>query len=301
MTNPTSDDATSNEKQFFNIHTTGIGYIQRAREVKAKGGRKAQPFLACTIAALVGPANDPVYRYFDVKVSGAEAKNLVQGYIGIDDPNKRPLVRFRLGDLWVDAFIRPKGDRKGEPAASLKARLLKAELIDPEALGQVEYHALITHGIGYLNHPKEVTPTHGDAFLACTIAALSGAVDVDELDYRYIDTVVTTTDAQQLVRRCVQAVEAEGKVLIAFRLNDMKAEPYIRTQGERAGEAAASLKSKLIHIGLIKVDGKQVYPVKAEPEVPAASTMDDGGDTVDHGSNPSTEPALPDMAVKGTC
>src|SRR3546814_8865642 len=69
-------------------------------------------FLACTIAALVGSAKDPSYRYFDVKVSGAEAKKLVQRYIGVDDPKQRPLVRFRLGDLWGDAYIRDKGDRK---------------------------------------------------------------------------------------------------------------------------------------------------------------------------------------------
>ncbi|WP_334109179.1 DUF3577 domain-containing protein, partial [Methylobacillus sp.] len=47
-------NATSNEKSYFDLHTSGIGYIQRAREVPVRGGRRAQPFLACTIAALVG-------------------------------------------------------------------------------------------------------------------------------------------------------------------------------------------------------------------------------------------------------
>src|SRR3546814_7167765 len=95
-------------------------------------------FLACTIAALVGSARDPSYRYFDVKVSGAEAKKLVQRYIGVDDPKQRPLVRFRLGDLWGDAYIRDKGEQKGQAAASLKARLLKAELIDRAELASIE-------------------------------------------------------------------------------------------------------------------------------------------------------------------
>jgi hypothetical protein len=255
----------SNQKSYFDIHTSGIGYIQRAREVPVKGGRKAQPFLACTIAALVGSAKDPVLRYFDVKVSGTEAKKLVQHYIGVDDPQHRPLVRFRLGDLWVDPFIRPSGEHKGKAAASLKARLLKAELIDRAELVQVEQHELITHGIGYLNRPKNVTPKDGDPFLACSIGALAGPVD--DPDYRYIETIVTNTDAQHLVRRCVQAVEAEKKVLIAFKLNDMRADPYLRTKGEKAGEAAATLVSKLIHIGLVKVDGEQVYPLKSEAPV----------------------------------
>ena len=106
-------NTTSNEKSYFDLHTSGIGYIQRVREVPVRGGRRAQPFLACTVAALAGSAKDPSYRYFDVKVSGAEAKKLVERYIGVDDPKQRPLVRFRLGDLWGDAYIRDKGEHKG--------------------------------------------------------------------------------------------------------------------------------------------------------------------------------------------
>lgn len=249
---------TSNEKSYFDLHTSGIGYIQRAREVPVRGGRRAQPFLACTIAALVGPARAPSYRYFDVKVSGSEAKALVEHYIGVDDPKQRPLVRFRLGDLWGDAYIRDKGEQKGQAAASLKARLLKAELIDRAELISIEQHELITRGIGYLNRPKDVTPKDGDAFLACSIAALAGPVN--EPDYRYFDTIVSTSEAEHLVRRCVQAIEGDRKVLIAFRLNDMKIDSYIRTKGEHAGEPAAGLQSTLVHIGLIKIDGNQVYP-----------------------------------------
>lgn len=262
-------NTTSNEKSYFDLHTSGIGYLQRAREVPVKGGRRAQPFLAVTIAAFVGSAKDPSYRYFDVKVSGAEAKKLVERYIGVDEPRQRPLVRFRIGDLWGDAYIRPNGERKGEAAASLKGRLLKAELIDRSELAQIEQHELITRGIGYLNRPQEVTPKNGEPFLSCSIAALAGPVD--EPEYRYIDSIVTTEDAQHLVRRCVQAVEAERKVLIAFRLNDMKVDPYIRTKGEHAGEAAASLESTLVHIGLIKVDGQKVYPATAENTEPVSA------------------------------
>jgi len=285
MTTAVSTTAVPNQKSYFDLHTFGIGYVQRAREVPVKGGRKAQPFLACTIAALVGPAKEPVCRYFDVKVSGSEAKKLVQRYVGVDDPKQRPLVRFRVGDLWVDPFIRPKGDQQGKPAASLKARLLKAELLDRSELADIGQYELITRGIGYLNRPKEVTPPDGDPFLSCSIAALSGPIN--DPDYRYIETIVVNADARHLVRRCVQAVEAEKKVLIAFRLNDMKADPYIRTKGEKAGEAAATLESKLIHVGLIKIDGQQVYPEKskttASPDAPAteqtASVEDDNGAT----------------------
>ena len=262
-------NTTSNQaKSYFDLHTSGIGFLQRAREVHVED---ADPYLSVTVAALVGPKADPVYRYFDVRVSGAEAQELVSKYIGVDDPKRRPLVRFRIGDSWPDAYIRPRGERKGEVAASLKGRLLKAEMIDRVELAKIEQHELITRGIGYLSRPIEVKRNEGEPFVACTIAALTGKVDAKKRRYRYFDTVVTTEDAQDLVRQYAQAVEADRKVLIAFRLNDMTADPYIRTKGEKAGQPAASLKSTLVHIGLIKVDGQQVYPAApAEAETPPA-------------------------------
>ena len=42
-------------------------------------------------------------------------------------------------------------------------------------------------------------------------------------------------------------------------------------KGERAGEPGASLESTLVHIGLIKIDGTQVYPTsQAQAEAPQA-------------------------------
>ncbi|WP_080762635.1 DUF3577 domain-containing protein [Dickeya fangzhongdai] len=263
----------SSPKGYFDLHTSGIGYLQRIREVPVRGGRRAQPFIACTIAALIGPASNPIKRYFDVKVSGSDAQKLVAPYLGANEQKTRLLVHFRIGDLWGDAFIRPGGENKGQPAGSLKGRLLKAEPIDHAELAQIEYHELVTRGIGYLNNPKEVTPKDAAPFLACIIGALTGPVD--EPEYRYIDTTVTVADAQHLVRRCVEAIKAKRKVLVAFRLNDMKADAYIRTKGEHAGEPAVSLRSKLIHISLIKVDGQQVYPVAAQAQEEAGV-----GDTV---------------------
>ncbi|MFT0546130.1 DUF3577 domain-containing protein [Allopusillimonas ginsengisoli] len=284
----------SNTQSYFDLHTSGIGYLQRVRMVPVRGGRRSEPFLACTIAALVGPAKDSTLRYFDLKVSGADAKTLVQRYVGVADPNLRPLVRFRLGDLWGDAYLRTSGEREGEPAGSLKGRLLKVELIDRAELAQIEQHELITRGIGYLNRIKNVSPKNGDPFLSCTIGALAGPVE--EPEYRYIDTIVATTDAQHLVRRCVEAVEAQRKVLIAFRLNDMKTDPYIRTKGERAGEADLSLKSNLVHISLIKVDGKQVYPAVAQ--VPASEDdlpIEGSGQSGVSDDAPTSEPAPSEM------
>lgn len=281
MTTTTSN---SNQKQYFDIHTQGRGYIQRVREVSVKG---AQPYLACTIAALIGPAKATVLRYFDVRVAGGEAKKLVRNYLGADERKCRPLVRFRLGDPWVSPFIRSSGEHQGEAAASVKSRLLQVELIDYTELEQIEQHELVTWGIGYLSQPKDAMKD-GAQHLSCSIAALTGPVDVppgQQREYRYFNTVVTGEEAQTLVRRYAQAINANQKVLIAFKLNDMWADPYIRASGEKIGQAAATLESELTHINLVKVDGEQVYPESNTPateDAPAsnetAAADEDNGD-----------------------
>ena len=49
---------TSTEKSYFDLHITGLGYLNRIREVKPK---KGDAFLACDIAALNGPSDDVSY------------------------------------------------------------------------------------------------------------------------------------------------------------------------------------------------------------------------------------------------
>ncbi|MCC4595455.1 STY4534 family ICE replication protein [Xanthomonas campestris pv. phormiicola] len=112
---------TSNEKSFFDLHITGLGYLNRIREVKPK---KGAPFLACDIVALNGPSDDVSKVRFDTRVSGTEAQHLVRKCRQAVDDKKKVLIGFRLGDLWTDVFTYEKGERIGEQGVSLKARLL---------------------------------------------------------------------------------------------------------------------------------------------------------------------------------
>lgn len=124
------------------------------------------------------------------------------------------------------------------------------------------YFDLHITGLGYLNRIREVQPRKGDAFLACDIAALNGPSDSP--DYRRFDVRVSGSEAQHLIRRCQQAVEAERKVLIGFRLGDLWADTFTYSKGKRAGEQGVSLKARLLFVSWIKVDGQLVY--KAEPK-----------------------------------
>ncbi|KNX78310.1 hypothetical protein DA83_23295 [Pseudomonas sp. 250J] len=111
----------SNEAKYFDLHTTGIGYLNRIREVSP---RKGSPFTCVTVAALHGSVDKAEYSYIDCNVVGAEAESLVKRCLKAVEAKKKVLVSFRIGDIWADAFTYDKGERKGQSGASLKGRLL---------------------------------------------------------------------------------------------------------------------------------------------------------------------------------
>lgn len=117
---------------------------------------------------------------------------------------------------------------------------------------ETKFFDLHTTGIGYLNRIREVKPKKGNSFLACTVAALHGAIA--NAEYSYIDCVVSGADAQKVVRRCFAAVEAKKKVLVNFRIGDIWCDAYLKD-----GEPRAQIKGRLLYIGWIKIDQEVVY------------------------------------------
>ena len=133
------------------------------------------------------------------------------------------------------------------------------------------YFDLHITGLGYLNRIREVKPKKGDAFLACDIAALNGPSD--DVSYVRFDTRVSGSEAQHLVRRCIQAVDAEKKVMIAFRLGDLWTDIFTYSKGKNAGQQGVSLKARLLFVSWIKIDGEMVY--KAEPKTTDDAASED--------------------------
>lgn len=121
---------------FFDLHITGLGYLNRIREVTPKRG---DAFWACDIAALNGPTDDVSYTRFDCRISGREAESLVRRCQQAVDMGKKVLIGFKLGDLWTDTFTYQKGDRQGQTGVSLKARLLFISWI--KVNGEMVYQA----------------------------------------------------------------------------------------------------------------------------------------------------------------
>lgn len=113
----------SNENiKYFDLHTTGIGYLNRVREVTPKEGT---PFLAVTIAAIHGSITKVQHTYFECGVYGEQAQNLVRELKPSVENQSKVLIGFTLSDLTADAFTFKQGDKAGQTGVNLKARLIK--------------------------------------------------------------------------------------------------------------------------------------------------------------------------------
>ena len=112
----------SSQPKYFDLHTTGIGYLNRVREVKPERGR---PFLAVDISALHGSADNVEYTRFDCRVSGQTAQEIVRQLKPAIEDGRTVLVGFKIGDLYAETFTYERGERDGQTGISLKARLLR--------------------------------------------------------------------------------------------------------------------------------------------------------------------------------
>ena len=113
----------SNENsKYFDLHTTGIGYLNRIREVTPKEG---SPFLAVTIAAIHGSVTNVQHTYFECGVYGDEAKRIVRELMPAVEDESKVLIGFTLSNLKADAFTFKQGEKAGQPGVNLKARLIK--------------------------------------------------------------------------------------------------------------------------------------------------------------------------------
>ncbi|MDU8492048.1 STY4534 family ICE replication protein [Pseudomonas syringae pv. actinidiae] len=158
----------TNATKYFDLHTTGIGYLNRIREVKP---RKGAPFMCVTVAALKGSTDAAEYSYIDCNVVGAEAEKLIRRCEAAVEAGKKVLVSFRIGDIWADVFTYGKGAKEGLSGVSLKGRLLYLAWIkvDGETVHQApakeeapassESQALITPAVVHSEAPAPVEST----------------------------------------------------------------------------------------------------------------------------------------------
>lgn len=115
-----TNDAT--KETYFDLHVTGLGYLNRVRLVKPT---KGPSYLACTVAAIRGKAGEVNYTTFDVRVTGSAALKVVGDLKQAVEEKKTVMVGFKVGDIFPETFTFKSGAKEGQPGVTIKGRLLK--------------------------------------------------------------------------------------------------------------------------------------------------------------------------------
>ncbi|EGN4906558.1 DUF3577 domain-containing protein [Salmonella enterica] len=121
------------------------------------------------------------------------------------------------------------------------------------------YFNLSINGLGYITNVRQVV-NGNSKFTCCTLNALSGPTD--NADYTRFDVTVAGKDATSLINRCQKSCDEDKKVMVGFVLSGIQPGIFTLTKGEHAGENRVTLKTRLIRVDWIKIDGKIAY--KAE-------------------------------------
>ncbi|RUT66517.1 hypothetical protein CKG00_09035 [Morganella morganii] len=130
---------THTERKYFDLHTRGLGYVNRLRTVTPK---KGSPFMACTIAALRGTVSEPEYTYIDVRVYNAQAVSLLEGCQDALEKKQKVLIAFSIGDIYPECFTYQAGPKKDQCGCSIKGRLIKITTI------KIDGHEVYREGAG---------------------------------------------------------------------------------------------------------------------------------------------------------
>ena len=112
----------SDNVRYFDLHTTGVGYLNRVRDVEPEDGT---PFLVATVAAIHGKSTDVTHTYFECAVYGEQAQNIVRQLKAAVDAAQKVFVGFTLSNLQADSFTFQQGEKAGQTGINLKARLIR--------------------------------------------------------------------------------------------------------------------------------------------------------------------------------
>lgn len=117
-----SQNGSQQQRNYFDLHTRGVGYLNRVRMVAPK---KGDAFLAVDISALRGHVDAVEYTRFDARVSGSKAIDAIHAlWDQILVKDNKVLVGFKVGDLYAEPFTYSSGEKKGQTGISLKVHLL---------------------------------------------------------------------------------------------------------------------------------------------------------------------------------
>jgi hypothetical protein len=122
----TTQTAIQSQPKAYNLHTVGMGFINRLRFVKPEG--KGKGYWCTSIGALYGVEDEngrSESSLYDLRVVGAKAIESAQALQAAFDEGKKIFVEFKAGDTRADAFQYKRGPKQGQWGACIKGTLLQ--------------------------------------------------------------------------------------------------------------------------------------------------------------------------------
>jgi hypothetical protein len=190
---PAGTPANPDTKHYFDIHATGVGYLNRVRTVPVKG--KGNDYLAVDIGALRGEQGKVEYTYFSCRVSGAEAQRVIREDLAEHiQAGKKVLIRFKIGDLTPDSFTYSKGPRQGQTGLNIKSHLLI--IYSARVDGECVYRAPSREDASASSAVENATPAAGPSQPQPKVFTKAQAVSSNEMDESEVDAVLLALEAE---------------------------------------------------------------------------------------------------------
>ena len=157
---------------------------------------------------------------------------------------------------------------------------------------------LIINGRGFMNRIRTVMPKSGQPYIAVTMALEEGRVkDPKDLNKTYFECRVVGEDAKALLTEHFTdengEVNADDDQVVRAGVDlagcEVNTFPY--TKGDKAGKTGVSLRSRLLKIHYLSIDGDLVFTTKSEDADNSSDSSDGPKAMLKSGSHSDTTEA----------
>jgi hypothetical protein len=116
--------STNDTVKYNDQHTTGMGYLNRARTVNPAQG---QPYESVSLTGLGGRVDNPSYTFYDcTSVLGKALEKYLLLKDDINDDNRKVMICFKVSDGRPDSYV-TKDKQTGQ---DVRRHVIKCKLLD---------------------------------------------------------------------------------------------------------------------------------------------------------------------------
>lgn len=128
-----------------------------------------------------------------------------------------------------------------------------------------EYYDISVSACGLLSRVQAVETQGTQPYLACTFAALRGGKG-ERAEPTYFDVRVVGSRARLLLTQLRDVINDRARqVFASVRLKDLHISSFIYERGERKGDSGYAIKTRLLAIESLAIDGIVVYRRSEDP------------------------------------